>query len=66
MSVAKHVEISASSTASFEDAIRQGIKKTAESVKGIQGAWVKEQKVVVDGDDITEFRVTMKVTFIVK
>ena len=55
-----------SSTASFEDAIRQGIKKTSESVKGIQGAWVKEQKVVVDGDDITEFRVTMKVTFIVK
>lgn len=66
MSVAKHVEISASSTASFEDAIRQGIKKTAKSVKDIQGAWVKEQKVVVDGDDITEFRVTMKVTFIVK
>lgn len=66
MSVAKHVEISASSTASFEDAIRQGIKKTAESVKGIQGAWVKEQKLIVDGDDITEFRVTMKVTFIVK
>lgn len=66
MSVAKHVEISASSTASFEDAIRQGIKKTAESVKGIQGAWVKEQKLVVDGDDVTEFRVTMKVTFIVK
>lgn len=66
MSVAKHVEISASSTASFEDAIRQGIKKTAESVKGIEGAWVKEQKLIVDGDDITEFRVTMKVTFIVK
>ena len=66
MSVAKHVEISASSTASFEDAIRQGIKKTAQSVKGIQGAWVKEQKLIVDGDDITEFRVTMKVTFIVK
>ena len=66
MSVAKHVEISASSTPSFEDAIRQGIKKTAESVKGIQGAWVKEQKLVVDGDDVTEFRVTMKVTFIVK
>ena len=66
MSVAKHVEISASSTASFEDAIRLGIKKTSESVKGIQGAWVKEQKLVVDGDDVTEFRVTMKVTFIVK
>ena len=66
MSVAKHVEISATSSKSFEDAIQSGIKKTAESVKGIQGAWVKEQKVIVKGDDVTEYRVSMKVTFIVK
>lgn len=66
MSVAKHVEISASSGKSFEDAIRQGIKKTADTVKNIEGAWVKEQKVVVKGDDVTEYRVTMKVTFLVK
>ncbi len=66
MSVAKHVEITASSEKSFEDAIRAGIKKTAESVKRIEGAWVKEQKVVVKGDNVSEYRVTMKVTFIVK
>ena len=66
MSVAKHVEISATSSKSFEDAIQSGIKKTAESVKGIQGAWIKEQKVIVKGDDVTEYRVSMKVTFIVK
>ncbi len=66
MSVAKHVEITASSEKSFEDAIRAGIKKTAESVKRIEGAWVKEQKVVVKGDDVSEYRVTMKITFIVK
>ncbi|MDX1516124.1 MAG: dodecin family protein [Woeseiaceae bacterium] len=66
MSVAKHVEVTASSKDSFEDAIRAGIRKTAKSVDGIEGAWVKEQKVVVKGDDVKEFRVTMKVTFIVK
>ena len=66
MSVAKHVELSAASDKSFEDAIRQGIKKAAKSVDSIEGAWVKEQKVVVSGDDVTEYRVTMKVTFIVK
>jgi len=66
MSVAKHVEITASSSKSFEDAVRNGIKKTAKSVDSVEGAWVKEQKVVVNGDDVTEYRVTMKVTFIVK
>jgi len=66
MSVAKNTEITATSTESFEDAIRRGIRKTAETVDGIQGAWVKEQKVMVDGDNITEYRVTMKVTFVVK
>ena len=66
MSVAKHVEISSGSSKSFEDAIRRGIKKTAKSVDDIQGAWIKEQKVVVNGDEVSEYRVTMKVTFIVK
>lgn len=66
MSVAKHVEISASSSKSFEDAIRNGIKKTAKSVDSIEGAWIKEQKVVVKGDDVTDYRVTMKITFVVK
>lgn len=66
MSVAKTSEISASSSKSFEEAIRKGIKKMSETVDHIEGAWVKEQKVVVKGDGIDEFRVTMKVTFIVK
>ena len=66
MSVAKTSEITASSSKSFEDAIRKGIKKMAETVKNIEGAWVKEQKVIVDGDSVKQYRVTMKVTFIVK
>ncbi|HNP35286.1 MAG TPA: dodecin family protein [Woeseiaceae bacterium] len=66
MSVAKLVEISSSSKTSFEDAIRKGLKKAAETIKNIEGAWIKEQKVVLNDGEIEEFRVSMKVTFIVK
>lgn len=65
MSVAKHLEITASSSKSFEDAVRNGVKKASKSVNNIEGAWVKEQKVVVKGDDVSEYRVTMKITFII-
>ena len=66
MSVAKTTEITASSESSFEDAIREGINKIAKTVDNIEGAWVKEQKVIVDDGKVSSFRVTMKVTFIVK
>jgi len=66
MSVAKTSEINASSSKSFEDAVRQGISKMSETVNNIEGAWIKEQKVVVDKGEVTAYRVTMKVTFIVK
>lgn len=66
MSVAKTSEISAASSKSFEDAIRKGIKKMGETVSNIEGAWIKEQKVVVKDGDVDEYRVTMKVTFVVK
>lgn len=66
MSVAKTAEISASSSKSFEDAARIGIRKMGESVDNIEGAWIKEQKVVVEDGDVSAYRVTMKVTFIVK
>jgi flavin-binding protein dodecin len=65
MSVAKTSEISASSSKSFEDAVRSGIRKMSETVENIEGAWVKEQKVVVKDGEVDEYRVTMKVTFIV-
>jgi flavin-binding protein dodecin len=64
MSIAKVIEISASSPKSFEDAIRQGIARASETVKDVRGAWVKEQQVRVDNGKIVEYRVDMKVTFI--
>lgn len=66
MSVAKTTEITASSGKSFEDAIKKGIKRFQETIDNVEGAWVKEQKVVVEDGDVSEFRVTMKVTFLLK
>jgi flavin-binding protein dodecin len=65
MAVAKVIEITAASADSFEDAIRQGVAKASETVRQIQGAWVKEQKVKVsENGSITEYRVDLKVTFL--
>lgn len=64
MSVARTTEITSSSKKSFEDAVRNGIKRYNETIKNVEGAWVKEQKVVVKDGEVTEYRVTMKVTFI--
>ena len=64
MSVARTSEISASSDKSFEDAIKKGIKRFSETIKHVEGAWIKEQKVVVKDGDVAEYRVTMKVTFV--
>jgi flavin-binding protein dodecin len=66
MSIARTTEITASSDKSFEDAVRIGIKRYAKTIDKVEGAWIKEQKVVVKDGDITEFRVTMKVSFILK
>jgi flavin-binding protein dodecin len=67
MSVAKVIELSTSSSTGIEDAVKSGLAKCAESVKNIQGAWVNEIKVVTDENgNIREWRVNLKVTFVVK
>jgi flavin-binding protein dodecin len=66
MSVARTTEISASSRKGFEDAIQKGIKRCTETIKNVEGAWVKEQKVVVKDGQVSEYRVTMKVSFVLK
>ncbi len=66
MSVAKHIEITASSSKSFEAAIEKGIKKMSKTIDNIEGAWIKDQKVVVKDGQVSEYRVAMKVTFVVK
>ncbi len=65
MAIAKVIEISAESTDSFEDAIRDGIKRAGETVHNIKGAWVNQQQVVVEDNQVVKFRVDLKVTFVV-
>jgi flavin-binding protein dodecin len=64
MSVAKVSEISVTSTKSFEDAIQQGIARSSKTLRNVRGAWVKEQHVRCADGKITEYRVTMMVTFV--
>lgn len=63
MSIAKVIEISASSTTGFEDAIATGIARASETIHGIEGAWVKEQKVVITDNRVTDYRVSLAITF---
>jgi flavin-binding protein dodecin len=66
MSVARVTEIVASSGKSFEDAITHGIDRATKTLHNVKGAWVKEQKVVIDDDKITEYRVNLQVTFVLE
>ncbi|WP_417784826.1 dodecin family protein [Tenacibaculum sp.] len=66
MAVMKVIEILANSEKSWEDATRKAIKQSSKSVKGIKSAFVQSQSVVVNDDEITEFRVNLKITFEVK
>jgi len=66
MSVAKIVELNASSKTSMEDAVKTGLKKAGETIKNIKGAWVNEIKVVTDDNgNVAEWRVNLRVTFVV-
>ncbi|AZQ68676.1 dodecin domain-containing protein [Silicimonas algicola] len=64
MSVARVTEISATSTTGFEDAVRVGIKRASETLRGVRSAWVKEQQVRVEDGGVIEYQVNMMVTFV--
>jgi len=66
MSVARVTEIISSSSISFEDATKTGIERANKTLQNVKGAWIKEQKVMIDNGKIMEYRVTMKVTFVLK
>ncbi len=66
MSVARVTEITSASKKSFEDAIITGIARVNETLRNVTGAWVQEQKVVVENGKISEYRVNMKVTFVLE
>ena len=66
MSVARVTEIIASSKKSFEDAVEEGVKRAAETLKNVEGAWVQDQKVIIRDGKIAEYRVNLKVSFVLE
>ena len=66
MSVARVTEIKSSSKKSFDDAVRSGIERAHKTLDNVKGAWIAEQEVLVNNGKIEEFRVLLKVTFILK
>ncbi len=67
MSIARITEIKASSQVSFDDAIKTGLARASKTLDNVRSAWISSQEVLLDGKgDITEYRVLMKVTFILK
>ena len=64
MAVARVTEISATSTQSFEDAIRHGVDRANATLRNVKSAWIKEQQVRLEGGAITEYQVNMLVTFV--
>ena len=66
MSVAKVSEISASSTKSFEDAIHMGIARACKTLDNVTSAWIQDQDVNIENGKLTEYKVRMKITFVLK
>ena len=66
MSVAKVTEITASSEKSFEDAMRTGIDRATKTLDNVTSAWIQDQEVVINKGKIVDYKVRMKVTFILK
>ena len=64
MSVARVTEIIASSKKSFDDAVENGVDRACKTLKNVTSAWVQDQKVTVRDGKISEYRVVMKVTFV--
>ena len=65
MSVASISEIKASSTVSFEDAIKQGVKRASKTLRNVKSAWIQNQEVSInENGEISEYRVHLKLTFV--
>jgi flavin-binding protein dodecin len=66
MSVARVTEIIASSKKSFDDAVKEGVDRACKTLDNVTGAWVQDQKVSIHKGKIVEYRVNLKVTFVLK
>jgi dodecin len=66
MSVARVTELSAVSETSFEDAIQQGVSRATSTLRGVEGAWIKDMNVLISDGNIKGYKVNMEVTFVLE
>ena len=66
MSVARVTELSVVSETSFEDAIQQGVARATSTLRGVEGAWIKDQNVMIENGNITGYKVNMEITFVLE
>jgi flavin-binding protein dodecin len=66
MSVARVTELSAVSETGFEDAIRQGVARATSTLRGVEGAWIKDMNVLIEDGNVTGYKVNMEVTFVLE
>ena len=64
MTIARITEVISTSTISFDDAFKKGIERAARTLDNVDGAWVQDQKVIVENGSISQFEVTLKITFV--
>lgn len=66
MSVARVTEITSTSDTSFEDAIQTGLERATKTLRNVEGAWVKEMEVRMRDNRITDYKVNLKVSFLLE
>jgi flavin-binding protein dodecin len=66
MTIARVTEVTSSSKNSFEDAVRNGVERASKTLKNVSSAWVKDQDVSVKNGKVTEYRVKLKITFVLE
>ncbi len=66
MSVARVTEIISNSTTGYEDAIKAGVARASKTLKNVTSAWVKDTKVTVRDGNVVEWRVVLKITFVLE
>ena len=66
MSVARVTELSAVSPTSFEDAIREAVSRATSTLRGVEGAWIKDMNVLIEDGNITGYKVNIEVTFVLE
>ncbi len=66
MSVARVTELSVISETSFEDAVQQGVRRATSTLRGVEGAWIKDQNVMIQDGNITGYKVNMEITFVLE